>query len=257
MLMFGEGVMARAYSHPPIIQALCEYSFEPTQTWDWTIPGLFYNEIKNDFPKKREQNILQVELQAGSQIMPPSVKGGIAGVQFLTDDEKTIIQVGPDLVATHRLRPYTGWENFKPAILRAVAAYTKVASPSAIRRLGLRYVNRIEIHGKSEVRIEDYLLAVPKVPDEIPQIFGSWAQRVEIPLLDAAGALILQSGSVRADEEKTAAFMLDLDFVTRIQQPLPLDEAERRLEIAHTEVERAFEACVTDEARKLFSKAKS
>jgi uncharacterized protein (TIGR04255 family) len=155
------------------------------------------------------------------------------------------------------LRPYTGWGRFKPAILRAVEAYTKVAGPSAIRRLGLRYINRIEIQEKSEVRIEDYLLAVPKVPDDLPQLFGSWAQRVEIPLLEAAGVLILQSGSVRAEEEKTAAFMLDLDFVTRIQQPLPLDEAETRLEIAHAEVERAFEACITDEARKLFSEAKS
>jgi uncharacterized protein (TIGR04255 family) len=249
--------MARVYKNPPLIQAICEYSFEPTQTWDWTVPGLFYTEVKNDFPKKREQNLLQVELQTGANVMPPAIKGGIASVQFLTEDEKTLIQVGPDLVAAHRLRPYTGWENFKPTILRAVEAYTKVAKPSGIRRLGLRFINRIEITGKTEVRIEDYLLAAPKVPDEIPQTFGSWGQRVEIPLTQAGGALILQSGSVPADDGKAVAFMLDLVFVTTINKPLPLGEAERRLEIAHTEVERAFETCITDEARKLFSEADS
>jgi uncharacterized protein (TIGR04255 family) len=247
--------MARVYKNPPIIQALCEYSFEPTQPWDWTIPGLFYSEVKNEFPKKREQNVLQVELQVGPNVIPPAVKGGTASVQFLTEDEKTLIQVGPDAVAAHRLRPYTGWDNFKPTILRAVEAYTNVAKPGGIRRLGLRFINRIEIPGTNEVRIEDYLLATPKVPEEIPQTFGSWAQRVEIPYSQVGGVLILQSGSVRADERKIAVFMLDIDFVTAVNQPLPLGEAEKRLEIAHTEVERAFETCITNEARKLFSEA--
>lgn len=248
--------MARVYRNPPIIQAVCEYSFEPSQTWDWTVPGLFYNEVKDDFPKKREQNVLHVELQAGPNVMPPAVKGGMASVQFLTEDEKTLIQVGPDAIAAHRLRPYTGWENFKPIILRAVEVYTKVAKPTGIRRLGLRFINRIEIPGKTEVRIEDYLLAAPKVPEELPQTFGSWAQRVEIPYTQLEGALRLQSGSVRAEDRKGAVFMLDLDFVSGVNQPLPLGEAERRLEIAHTEVERAFEACITNEARRLFSEAK-
>lgn len=248
--------MARIYKNPPIIQAICEYSLEPTQSWDWTVPGLLYNQVKDSFPKKRERNILQVEFQGGANVIPPAVKGGIARVEFLTEDEKTLIQVGPDLVAAHRLRPYTGWASFRPIILRAFDAYANIAKPRGIRRIGLRFINRIEMSREEDVRIEDYLLAVPRVPTEIPQTFGTWAQRVEIPFRSIEAVLILQSGSVRGGDGKIA-FMLDLDFVTAAPESLPLEDNERRLEAAHAEVEKAFEACVTDEARKLFGEVLS
>ena len=85
-------------------------------------------------------------------------------MQFLQEDEGAMVQVGPNLVAVNHLKPYSNWETFKQMIARSLEAYKKVADPQAINRIGLRYINRIEIPDQRKVEIEDYVLAVPQVP---------------------------------------------------------------------------------------------
>jgi hypothetical protein len=36
-----------------LIEALCEFQFADGE-WDWTIPGLVYQQIKHEFPIKRQ-----------------------------------------------------------------------------------------------------------------------------------------------------------------------------------------------------------
>ena len=57
----------RVYKDPPIIEALCEFRFVPSQPWDWTIPGLFYREVEAEFPVRRQFNPLQVEVSTGTE----------------------------------------------------------------------------------------------------------------------------------------------------------------------------------------------
>ena len=85
--------MGRLYKNPPLIEALCEFQFEPDQPWDWTIPGLVYDKVKKEFPKKKQQNIIKMEVHADPEISQ-SVKGEIARMQFLREDEQALIQVG-------------------------------------------------------------------------------------------------------------------------------------------------------------------
>lgn len=243
--------MRRFYENPPIIEAICEFQFEPSQSWDWTIPGLIYAEVKADFPKKRHQNVLKVELSAGKEEIAQNVKGGITRMQFLRNDERALIQVGPDFLAVNHLKPYPNWEIFKGMVVHALKVYHQVANPRAIRRIGLRYVNRIELP-EQRVEIENYLLAVPKVPEEVPQVFATWVQRVEIPFESANGLLVLQSGSIREDGQSRIAFLLDLDFISLQANTVALDSAMEWVEKAHHEVERTFEACITSKTRDLF-----
>jgi uncharacterized protein (TIGR04255 family) len=245
------GKMGKLYANPPLVEALCEFRFEANQPWDWTIPGLVYDKIKTDFPKKRQQNILQLELRAEQEEVEQTVKGGVARMQFLRADEHAMIQIGPDLLVVNHLRPYPTWQIFSEMIANALITYRQVANPKSVRRIGLRYINRIEIPDP-QVLIEDYLLAVPQVPNSVPQVFATWAQRVEIPYEQTGGMLILQSGILRKKEQVGTAFLLDLDFVTLQPASVNLDSAMTWVGQAHDEVEKTFEACVMDKARTLF-----
>jgi uncharacterized protein (TIGR04255 family) len=248
--------MPRNYKNPPVAEALCEFLFEPSQPWDWTLPGLMYAEMKRDFPKKRQQTV-QLQLQlgvipfGGQGVAAPSLTPtpALSRLQFLTEDEKTLVQVGPDVLTVNKLKPYSSWGEFKPLIRDALAVYSDIAKPKCIRRLGLRYINRIEIPA-GEVDVEQYLLAHPRIPESMPQRLNSWVQRAEIPISDH-GVLVLQSGSVREPGNANIVFMLDLDFGT-VQGSLPAEAAMERVEAAHQQVESAFEACVTAKARLLF-----
>ncbi|MBI5879105.1 MAG: TIGR04255 family protein [Chloroflexi bacterium] len=242
--------MGKLYAHAPIVEALCEFRFVPSQPWDWTVPGLVYDKVKADFPHKQQQNVLQVEMHAEADTVGQTVKGGMARMQFLRQDKRGLLQVGPDLLIVNQLKPYAHWAQFKEMVGRGLQVYRQVAEPKALARIGLRYINRIEIP-LSEVQIEEYMVAVPHIPATVPQVFASWIVRVEIPFEQSNGLLALQSGQIGQDG-KGLAFLLDLDFMTLNAEAVMLDSALQWVETAHDNLERTFEACITDTTRRLF-----
>jgi len=54
--------MKRKYKKPPIVEALCEFQFIPQEPYNLTIPGLFYDKIKEEFPIRQEQSGLSFNL---------------------------------------------------------------------------------------------------------------------------------------------------------------------------------------------------
>lgn len=253
--------MRRIYEHPAIVEALCEFRFAPSQPWDWTVPGLFYREVESEFPIRRQFNPFEIGIEArvNAEQNAPLVQNILTNVermQFVRKDERALMQVGPDLVSVNHLKPYSNWEMFKGMINRALDVYRQVANPRAISRIGLRYINRLEFPEQQSVNIENFLRAMPTVPEDIPQVFMSWAQRAEIPFEQKNGLLVLQSSSVREQGQKNVAFLLDLDFITLQAEAVSLDSAMEWVQIAHDEVEKTFEACITDEARQLLGEVK-
>ena len=249
--------MAKVYKFPPITEAVCEFRFEPSQTWDSTFFGLIYDRLKRDFPKKQQEAGVKFEVgQQPAGMLQQVVSAAPPRMKFLSDDERSLVQLASDVISINKLKPYDKWENFKAVILRSLAAYNEVNNPKGIRRIGIRYINRIEIP-ETQVQIEDYLTAVPRLPEQIPQIYHVWLQRVEVPFPRINGLLILQSGSLRKKDIKDIdgiAFLLDLDFIVAAPEPIAVSSAAQMIEVAHNEVEEAFEACITDKTRLLFDK---
>ena len=249
--------MRRVYENSPLVEALCEFRFEPGQPWDWAVPGLFYREVQEEFPTRRQFNPFQVKLSSETQeASVQSVVSNVERMQFVRQDERALIQVGPDLMSVHHLKPYSNWETFKQMISRSLDVYKQVASPKNITHIGLRYINRLEIPEEQTVKIERFLLAVPSVPEEVPQTFSTWWQRVEIPYVQANGLLALHSGSVYEEGQTNVIFLLDLDFVTLQADLVTLDDAIEWVDRAHDEVEKTFEACITAETRQLIGEVR-
>ena len=135
---------------------------------------------------------------------------------------------------------------------RGLVTYRAVAEPKAVRRISLRYINRIQLR-EHAVQIEDYILALPQLPDPVPQVFASWVQRVEVPFEDSNGILVIQSGSINEPQSVGVAFMLDLEFSTLRPEAVSLGATMDWIEKAHEEVEATFEACVTAKTKALFN----
>ncbi|MGO9263968.1 MAG: TIGR04255 family protein [Candidatus Binataceae bacterium] len=246
--------MRRNYSKPSIVEAICQFSFDPGQPWDSTLPGLIYNEVKDRFPKKRQTNVLQLGIQVAPQGSSPNpatptvTQEAFSPLQLLSEDELTPIQIAPDALTINKLKPYSSWDELKPVILYALEKYQKAASPKALRRIGLRYINRIQIPSP-QIKLEDYLLAYPNIPESLPQHLKVWMQRSEIPF-GSDGILIIQTGSIKEQAQADVVFLLDLDFVT-IGEAFSVDLADSKVGVAHENVEKAFEACITDKTREI------
>jgi len=242
--------MSGRYRNPPVVEAVCEFRYEPSVPWDMAIPGLVYEKIRDRFPIRRQAKAFEVSVGAGP--------GGIGQqvlttdrVQFLREDEKALIQLGPNLLAVNHLRPYPTWQEFLLLIREGFDAYLDVANPKGIQRVGLRYINRVEIPSQ-RIQLEDYFEFRPFVGPNLPQDFGPFIVGVQVPYEDSRDMLRLQLANAATETPNTVAVMLDLDYFLAQPGGVSKGQVFQWIEVAHSRVEQVFEACITDRLRRMF-----
>ncbi len=243
--------MNRKYQNPPIVEALCEFQFEPCLPWDLTVPGLVYEKVQNEFPKKR----LAKTFAIGVEIGPERVQQQLLTtdrMQFLQEDEKTLIQIDQNLLVINRLKPYPTWEAFQPQVRTGFEAYRTVADPKGIQRMGLRYINQISLPGPPP-KIEDYFEFRPFVGPNLPQAFGAFAVAIQIPYEEARDVLRLQLTRAVVEMSDTLSVTLDLNYEMAQPDRVPLDDVFAWLDTAHRHVEAVFEASITERLRETFT----
>jgi len=243
----------RVYPTPPIMEALCELRFQPGQPWDWTVPGLFYGHVREDFPVKTQQNVMEMSMEAkGGEVVTPTVKGGIARMQFHSEDKLRQMGVGPDLLSVHVLRPYPGLEVFRQLIDRAFRVYQDVAAPVGVKRIGVRYINRVDIP-QDTIELADYFVEPPRIPESLPQAMNAFVSRIEVACDDNT-RLLLTLASTDSGQPGLMSALLDLDVIFNAgDEALPLDEALKKVEHLRGLERDAFEALITDKTRELFN----
>lgn len=247
--------MSRLYQKPPLIEALCEFQFADGE-WDWTIPGLVYQQIKEQFPIKRQAPTVEFEVQADPDQISQRLKGGLGRMQFLRIDETALVQVGPQLLVVNQLQPYPHWSRLKPLILDTLEVYRQVAWPAGFKRLGLRYVNHIQLPSH-EVEMSTYFNFGPRLPDPIASDpIRSLLLRVDLAQESHQGHLVLTLASAPREDQGGPALILDLDFATTSAADIAFDEIGAWIETAHDRIETAFEASITDQLRAIFEEVR-
>jgi len=249
--------MVRKYADPPLQEAFAEVRFRRPERWDLTLPGLIYQALDGEhkFPHKEQERVLA---RSSLTLGPSSVQHSselIDRVKFLTEDKKTIIQLGSDLLSVHRLRPYESWESFSPVIKEALSVYLGYAKPEALVALKLQYWDVFDIPcGIGE--IAQYLNLSPHAEPKLTEseqfdtfITGICSRhenrrdslRIELVTTAQSEPTVLHLGLV-------SCYVLDRmdDFI------LGSSEIMTWLEVAHRNVSRAFESCITDCTRALF-----
>lgn len=243
----------RQYRNPPIEEALCEIRFVPGPEWDPTLPGLIYQSLKAEYPQKpRTQNVLEAGVTIPDGGGGPSfqVQQNASRVQFRSADDRRLVGVGPDVLSAHLLRPYSSWEQFRDQIVQALAAYSSVAEPTAISRIGVRYINQIVL-AADVVDLNEYFTSPPEPPETLPQTLRSFLVRMEAAYEDEPIRVITTFASNDAARGRTA-FILDIDVVGEWPEQLGLESAMEAIDDLRSRERVAFESLITDRAREVF-----
>lgn len=241
------------YKNPPIEEALVEFRFVPRQEWDLTIPGKLaqHSSIKDQYPgKPRTQKMLQAELQAmAGQPAGFAVHEGVGRVQLIDNDARRLVSLGPDVLSVNSLRPYEGWGDFRPRIEAALLAYAEIAGATEVKRIGVRYINKVTLP-VTDFDLDTFFRCGPPSAEGLPKHMSGFLSRVEYVYEDGA-KLLLTHASVGA-LEGSSAFLLDLDVIWEAQAPLAVEKVMSLVNDLHEREGKAFEAIITDEARKVF-----
>ena len=244
----------KKYKNAPVVEALCEIFFSGSK-WDGTIPGMFFDKIKQDYPIKKELDQIGVEVSISPEVQRSQVMRGERRIQFLKPDNSQLVQIEKDLVVVNQLRPYPRFVDWKPVIDKMLKLYCDLAQPTGIKQIGIRYINRIVIPTHS-FKLHDYFNLYPQVPDNLGAMHGKFMMRLEIPPKHKGHQLIVTFGAAPAESPETSAEMLDFYNIFIAPQLLSLSDVERNIGEAHENIESAFENSITQKARDLFEEEK-
>lgn len=120
------------------------------------------------YPVRRTQHLQEhrIETQPGSPVQY-SMLHGIQAFQFLTADEKEIVQVRAAGFSFNRLAPYESLDACLPEMERTWRLFTGLAGPQQVRLIRLRHINRIPLPlTGGRVQLNDYFRVCPHLPDE-------------------------------------------------------------------------------------------
>ena len=236
--------MVKEYANPPIMEVICEFRLTRDSNWDLTIPGIIYEKVKDEFSNK-EQKFIQI---------PPNLPDNPHSfdlIRFLTDNRKMFIQVAPHILAVNCLKPYPSWKRFRPQITKAFQALVESIDVKGFQRIGLRYVNHIEIHGQ-EIKLDKYFNFRPFLGEKLPQQMSNFFVGCVLPF-EESDACKIEFINEDVKDPNQQSFFLDLDYHYSKKDSISKDQALKWVDKAHEQIQQVFEGCITDDLRKLFN----
>lgn len=246
--------MGRKYKNPPLVEAVCEFRLTLDTPWDLTIPGLFYEKVKNTFPHREQRVFQEIELSQDPQGLRQQLRTSERIVLF-TADRRTLIQLGPRLLTVNALRPYPTWQGFKPRIEMAWETLGGIIEIKDLERIGLRYINRVELPFQ-KVELAEYFEFYPFIGSRLPQNMSSFIVGSEFPYAEGRDGCRVQFTPAPDSSRERSAFMLDIDYFLAQPHVVKISDVLEWIEEAHSRVEEVFEGCITDRLREMFEEVK-
>ncbi|HEC93618.1 MAG TPA: TIGR04255 family protein [Candidatus Atribacteria bacterium] len=240
------------YPNNPIIEALCEFRFSVQEPWDVTIAGLIYQEIRDQFPQKKQDAGFEIKARPTEKGIEQLIEVIPSKIRFISEDGSKMVQLVPNSLVINHLRPYPVWDQFKKIIIENFKLYNKIAKPSEIIRIGLRYINKIYL--PLGAKIEDYFNFYPTLPKELPQEIGKLNLRLEMPFGEEERLILwLREIPSEKDHSEEISFILDLDYISfQKRNPKNIGDIEDYLDKTNYNLYSAFENCLTEKCKEKF-----
>jgi uncharacterized protein (TIGR04255 family) len=249
------GGVGRHYDHAPIAEAIIEIRCERAQgagqiDGDALVAGL----VGYDAPMK--QFAIQSDVLVGEDAVSARAKSEPRGVTVRRGDGSRVINALVDRFAFSWLGNYEDWDAFKSEAESLWLRYREVCQPETVSRLGVRFVNKIDIPS-GQVEVRDYLRTTVDVSNYLPQVMAGYFMQVVIPLEEYEAGCQITSATTPSESEDSTSLILDIDtwkdvsILLRDPSASPLIDAS--LDTLRDAKNMVFEACITDATRSLIS----
>lgn len=238
------------YSHAPITEAIIDIQCIATQG----VKGL--DKVNSDevsYTSVEKLFEAQGEMRWGPDANAVATASTEPiGFLFRSTDGLHIYQARANGFTFSRLAEYPSWGEVSTEARRLWDKYRTIATPSSITRIALRYVNRLDL----PLPLRDfslYLRTSPQLSSDLPQGLSGYFMQLQLPMPNIQGTCIINQTIIAPPvKPNTVPVVLDIDVFRTLD--LPTNEAQlwEQLGQLRHEKNRIFEACITDEARRLF-----
>lgn len=244
-----ESVGKFRYQHSPLVEALCEFGFAPSGDWNQELVSGLQGAFTGEFPVRKDLKTIQAQVAVNAQGVHQGLLQG-ERIQFVSEDGTSMVQVAPNTLTINDLKPYSGWDAFKPAILSALATYKQVANPATFFRAHLRYINRIELEGPT-VELDDWFQFSFRQP-EVSGLPGAATYIVGAHYPFSENATLRVEVATAPSADNVLAAMLDLEYISVGENVLSFEDVDAWLEDAHKCVESAWLGSITEKLHLMY-----
>lgn len=238
-------------SKAPIHEALLDFQVVLPPDSEQLDFKLFGQGLEDRFPgqQKRVELVQSFQFPDDQKQVPP-VKN-VSGYLFTSKADGKIVQARRDGFTFNKLRPYSKWADFSAEAKELWMRYLDFAHPTAVKRIGLRYINRIEIPDEL-TDLRELCLLFPAIPKGIPDVWFEYFQRFASQLDSGSMSIVTLSIDAPSHSSK-AAIILDIDVVKTLDNVPPVTETLwGQCEELRTWKNGIFDAGLTPKAKELF-----
>lgn len=246
--------MTVQYSKAPVVEAIIDIRVASEIEVGVLELADSFRELNSRYPHRELLESAPAFQFASSAGFSASFGAGMpsGGLRFLSQDEKKVFQARSDGFTLSVLPPYKHWEDFRDEAADLWARYVKARKVSAVTRIGLRYINRLQLPLRDQP-IAQFLTLLPAVSTELGECNG-FTQRLQFPQPDLEAVLLLTQSTLAPalEDGQLMPLLLDIDlFRDKMDGQAALNLLWEWLEQLRQRKNLVFEACLTDQTRDL------
>jgi uncharacterized protein (TIGR04255 family) len=176
------------------------------------------------------QQHIEAEWNASAEGLESHQRTRWAGFRLTSLDEKHVCQVTPSSVIFSRLAPYEHWPTFVAEAIRFWDGFVELASPVSVDRLGVRFINKMEMSGGEKAT--DLIADSPDLLQSTGLRHETFFRQdlLEVPGHPYRASLVRAIQAAQPPVIPEKSLIVDIDVFTT--EPTPMDKTliEQRLE---------------------------
>lgn len=237
------------YLRPPITEAILDLRVTLPQGFSIDTLEEIHNQVRESYPQKVSIFAGSIEYQVEQDLVNTSRNQ--YGFQFKSENSPYIFQAALGGFTCNHLAPYSTWEQFRSETKHLWEIYKAICKPTSITRVGVRYINQIELP-ELAIDFKDYLRVCPEIAPDLPQGLSSFYMQLQIPQEELQCMLTINEAFIPPITPNSISVILDID-VFRVKD---WDSNDNTIwdfiEQLRNLKNETFEKCITDKARRLF-----
>ena len=239
------------YQFPPVAEAVIEIRFAQNVALDRFEQAA--QRINQNYGMIEPEQHIDVNLDAATNKTVANAR--ISGFRLASPNLENTAIIRENSLVFARLAPYTGWQELYTRAQADWLIWKKIIGPLKLARIGIRYVNRIDIPLNSEtgIRLEEYFTVYPQAPENQITSLSNYFMQINAGTTEENFGILINTGSVPSPLINHASFALDLDLFRDISLPQRDDELWSMLSEMRIIKNRTFESCITDRTRRMFN----
>lgn len=187
----------------PIVEAVIDFRVVPNEGCAAETFAHLEPTIGAQYTKKYPIRLFQ---DSGELLLPDASQTDI-GWRYQAEAE--IAQFRVDGFTFSKIKPYTDWEKVFGEAFHLWGLYAERANPRQISRIAVRYINRIQLTGATE--IGRYLEAPPILPPPVPQTLREFLTRVRVEDEERNASVVIVQALEPQVESGGSSLLLDID----------------------------------------------